>query len=277
VGRKSRAKWGRRAERKALAEEVRLAAVCRKEDAARGAFEGRRRGCLFCRQRDGGFTSQEHIFPESLGNTEHLLPVGVVCDRCNHGVLSALDAALCDFLPISMMRTVAGIPSKAGKLPSFDFDNGSLRCVAPGELSLELDSARWHKDQPAPPGHIGFSFSAQRQDMTPRRLAKVHRALVKMLLEYVWQDLGEERALSSEFDRERSIVLDGGHHGYLVLFENNTPDEQIRFQYEPRRRVADDHPMVGILASFWGVPVFTDTLFAEPVKAPPPSFSLHTF
>ena len=37
--------------------------------------------CLFCRRGDGGWTSREHVIPESMGNTELILPPGVVCDR----------------------------------------------------------------------------------------------------------------------------------------------------------------------------------------------------
>lgn len=117
-----------------------------------GAVDGRRRGCLFCRRRNGTFTSREHIFPESLGNTERVLPVGVVCDRCNHEVCSPLDAALCDFGPVKMMRAFHGIRSKSGKLPSYEFDNGSLECRAPGDLFLALDSAKWRKDKPGRTG-----------------------------------------------------------------------------------------------------------------------------
>src|ERR1700755_1925849 len=73
------------------------------------AEEGRARGCLICRRSDGGFSSVEHILPESIGNTEKILPVGVVCDRCNHGPLSQIDRALGGFLPIEMMRTWHGI------------------------------------------------------------------------------------------------------------------------------------------------------------------------
>lgn len=278
MGRKSRAKWERRRERERPSEQACLDALRRKEEAKRGAAEGRRRGCIICRRRDGDFTSQEHIFPESLGNKEHVLPVGVVCDRCNNQVLAPLDAALCDFAPIAIMRTLNGVPSKAGKLPAFNFDNGALRCVAPGELSLDLASAKWHKDKPAPPGHVGWSFTAKRRDMTPKRLSLVHRALTKIALEYAWNDLGVERVLSPEFDRERDIVLSGGHHGYLVLFDKCTPDESVAFHYEAgHKRVADDYPMVVILASFWGVPIFTDTLFAEPSNTAPPGFSTHTF
>jgi hypothetical protein len=127
-----------RINRQRRAERMRQAALsARRAATERSAAEGRRRGCLFCRRGDGGFTSQEHIFPESLGNTEKLLPVGVVCDRCNHEVLSPLDEALCDFGPVSMMRTIYGIPSKRGQMPSF-----------------RLTTARWSAESPA------TSFSA---------------------------------------------------------------------------------------------------------------------
>lgn len=40
--------------------------------------------CIFCGEASGQSKSREHIIPESLGNTEHILPPGVVCDGCNN-------------------------------------------------------------------------------------------------------------------------------------------------------------------------------------------------
>lgn len=74
------------------------------------------RRCLFCRRDDGGFVSREHIFPETIGNTDlAMLPPGVVCDRCNNGPLAALGQTLCAYLPIAMRRAVLGMTNKAGK------------------------------------------------------------------------------------------------------------------------------------------------------------------
>ena len=39
--------------------------------------------CIFCKADSTGSCSVEHIIPESLGNTDHVLPPGIVCDRCN--------------------------------------------------------------------------------------------------------------------------------------------------------------------------------------------------
>lgn len=112
VGRQSRLKTERRAERYQRREQRRLARE-------RGAEDGARRGCLICRRSDGGFTTEEHIVPESLGNSEKILPYGVVCDRCNHEVCAQLDEALCTFMPIQMLRTLRQQPTKWHKdLPS---------------------------------------------------------------------------------------------------------------------------------------------------------------
>ena len=37
----------------------------------------------FCNKDSSTSRSVEHIIPESFGNTDHVLPVGVVCDACN--------------------------------------------------------------------------------------------------------------------------------------------------------------------------------------------------
>jgi hypothetical protein len=241
-------------------------AVARRDASVRGAVDGRRRGCLFCRRSDGSFTSVEHIFPESLGNKELVLPVGVVCDRCNNQALSPLDRALCDFPPVAMMRTLHGVESKAGKRPIFKFDNGSLGSNRPGHIQLDLASRKWHKDGlPAPPGHTSWSFTAQRSDMTEERFAMVHRALTKIAVECAWLDLGEERLLSPEFDRERRIVLDGGHHGYLIIPKQGAPeDASIWMTHLPVRRKTDGQPYLGMVAHFQGFRLVSDTLNPRP-------------
>lgn len=40
--------------------------------------------CIFCGEASDQSKSREHIIPESLGNAEHILPPGVVCDGCNN-------------------------------------------------------------------------------------------------------------------------------------------------------------------------------------------------
>lgn len=40
--------------------------------------------CIFCKSNSENSKSVEHILPESLGNVEHVLPRGIVCDSCNN-------------------------------------------------------------------------------------------------------------------------------------------------------------------------------------------------
>ena len=67
-----------------------------------------------------------------MGNTEAILPAGVVCDRCNHGQLAVIDEALCEFLPVKLRRTLLGIPSKKGEYPVMKLSKGSVSFI-PGK------------------------------------------------------------------------------------------------------------------------------------------------
>jgi HNH endonuclease len=40
--------------------------------------------CIFCKKNSENSVSVEHIIPESLGNIDHVLPKGIVCDACNN-------------------------------------------------------------------------------------------------------------------------------------------------------------------------------------------------
>lgn len=40
--------------------------------------------CIFCKSISDSSKSIEHIVPEALGNIDHVLPRGVVCDKCNN-------------------------------------------------------------------------------------------------------------------------------------------------------------------------------------------------
>ena len=40
--------------------------------------------CIFCKKDSLDSKSIEHIMPESLGNVNHILQPGVVCDECNN-------------------------------------------------------------------------------------------------------------------------------------------------------------------------------------------------
>ncbi len=137
-----------------------------------------------CRAGDGGFTSREHPFPESLGNTDILLPAGVVCDRCNHGPLAVLDQTICDFMPIKVRRTMLGVASKAGSVPSTRSSTGVVEHIGPGELRFNQNSRRDMLREVFRDGdrvRLHADLRGGRR-MTPRYGSELSRSLLKMAL-----------------------------------------------------------------------------------------------
>jgi hypothetical protein len=111
--------------------------------------------------------------------------------------------------------------------------------------------------------------------MTKERVELAHRALTKIALECAWIDLGEERLLSSDFDRERRIVLEGGHEGYLICPKQGEPqDLRISLTYHPMVRNADKAHFLGMVASFWGFILVTDTLNPRPLGDVPEELAI---
>lgn len=151
------------------------------------------RGCLFCRRTDGGVRTQEHIFPESMGNDELVIPPGVVCDRCNNRTLSILDQVICEFMPVKLRRTMLGIHSKAGKIPTTNVTTGSIKNLGPGSLSLESSTKSPMLRELERHGEavkLELKFSGGRR-MTANYGSELSRALLKATLECAWIDHGE--------------------------------------------------------------------------------------
>lgn len=73
--------------------------------------------CLFCNQNSDNSKSVEHIIPESLGNKEHVLPKGLVCDNCNHYFANKVEKPLLEQPYFRNVRHRAGIESKKGRVP----------------------------------------------------------------------------------------------------------------------------------------------------------------
>lgn len=88
--------------------------------------------CIFCKSRDRAFTSREHIVPESLGNTEHMLPPGIVCDWCNNYFARKVEAPILNSAFFMQARHRAGIPNKRRNIPLIDV----LSYPAPLHLQL---------------------------------------------------------------------------------------------------------------------------------------------
>jgi len=74
--------------------------------------------CIFCKKLSDNSKSVEHILPESLGNKEHILPKGIVCDRCNNYFGCKIEGPILATLYFSHLRSRNRIPNKKGIAPS---------------------------------------------------------------------------------------------------------------------------------------------------------------
>jgi len=76
--------------------------------------------CIFCKLDSGGSRSVEHIVPESLGNKHHVLPPGVVCDKCNNYFARKVEKPFLDSPAVRSLRFHQAVPSKANRIPEME-------------------------------------------------------------------------------------------------------------------------------------------------------------
>lgn len=74
--------------------------------------------CIFCKNDSSSSVSREHIIPESLGNTMHTLPPGVVCDACNNYFSRKVEKPFLESESVRALRFEQALVSKKGKIPS---------------------------------------------------------------------------------------------------------------------------------------------------------------
>src|SRR5665213_2478324 len=98
------------------------------------------RVCIFCLSNKNAFTAPEHILSEALGNTQLILPPGVVCDPCNHGPLSGLDKALVEFPPLQLIRVLWSLQRKKGGYATAQFSNGTIIGHAGNNIQVDSDN-----------------------------------------------------------------------------------------------------------------------------------------
>lgn len=73
--------------------------------------------CIFCKKDSSKSKSCEHIIPESLGNVEHILPPGIVCDKCNNYFSLKIEKKMLEQPYFISLRFRQKIESKKGRFP----------------------------------------------------------------------------------------------------------------------------------------------------------------
>jgi hypothetical protein len=232
--------------------------------------------CVFCLTSDGGFTSREHALPESMGNLELILPPGVVCDRCNNEVLSRLDQSLCDFSPVKLRRTMLGVTSKAGKLPTFRSGDGTVQHVpgADGQdptliFSGSRGQAMLQETAQHPDGRVSLNWSGVMGGprLTTRYAATLSRALLKAALECAWLDHGD-LVYEGHFDHVRDAVLGRPRSGFVSVLSKvdpGTTEAALTYVLDPE---GNDAGRMLVLLNYAGIMLATDSRLTAPKGEP---------
>jgi hypothetical protein len=74
--------------------------------------------CIFCKTDSTASKTIEHIIPESLGNVEHTLPRGAVCDACNNYFARKIEKPLLDGAYFKLSRFRNSVVNKKGRIPT---------------------------------------------------------------------------------------------------------------------------------------------------------------
>lgn len=165
--------------------------------------------CIYCLRSDGGFTSEEHVYPESIGNigdNEVVLPRGCVCDRCNNGVLSDLDQYLTEHELLSFLRVMCVPYTKEGKFPRARYKNFTIEKTHPRKFVIN-----WHESSGE-----GLNIKESEEEVkihlemmgrtkfNPQHLG---RSLYKIGLGMLCWKNGLENGIDKKYDRARSYIL----------------------------------------------------------------------
>lgn len=130
--------------------------------------------CIFCKSDSSTSKSKEHIIPESLGNKEHILPPGIVCDSCNNYFALKLEKPLLESEYFVHTRHRNDVSNKKGRLPTITATHvQSATSIELGKeedglfvfASRERDTARFIKSlQESQKGTILFPVVSEPQD-----------------------------------------------------------------------------------------------------------------
>jgi hypothetical protein len=187
--------------------------------------------CIYCSSSDNTFQSEEHIFPEGLGNDEAILPKGYVCDLCNNGILSTLDSYLLEFEPIAFLQVQYVPYTKSGKLPKANFQNMLIEKTHPNHIRItpKDKSGGMFSKKELGDGWVSWSMNFRGKPVDTVRLA---RSLYKIGLGFVALNQGLDVALSSRFDKARDFI--NGKTDFpnnLVMRMRVQPDPNLRVHY----------------------------------------------
>ncbi|MEA5401776.1 HNH endonuclease [Arcicella sp. DC2W] len=199
--------------------------------------------CLFCKQNSDNSKSVEHIIPESLGNKEHILDKGFVCDKCNQYFALKIEKPLLEQPYFRNVRHRAGIESKKGRIPienaifiSPELAKAEVIIDKRGRVSIvfsEQDEKNAHKIFSKSKGSMiipAFDKPEPNNKILSRFLAKV---AVEALLYYLIKEDGwiEEVMNKPELDEIKNYARNGVGIDFWKYNQRRIYSEETRFNH----------------------------------------------
>lgn len=167
--------------------------------------------CIFCEADTSNSKSVEHIIPESLGNQEHVLPVGYVCDKCNNYFAVKVERPLLESSYFTQLRQRQGITNKKGRLPAVRGILPSLRTSA--NIWLQDDRIYFAGDNEAHTKKIEEGILSERTSTLylphttePKDKTILSRYLAKVALEAMVIRLTKLKDWQNEFFSDSQIT-----------------------------------------------------------------------
>ncbi len=94
--------------------------------------------CVICKTTTTAGEPREHIIPEGLGNTVHILQRGLVCGKCNNYFASKVEQPFLELSEIVKLRFEQAVTNKKGRVPSIT--GILLDPIMPVELMRDADT-----------------------------------------------------------------------------------------------------------------------------------------
>ena len=176
--------------------------------------------CIFCHNDSSTSKSVEHIIPESLGNKEHILPKGYVCDACNHYFSVKIESQLLAQPYFVSMRRRNDIRTKKGKYVAEDM-------FFPG--AHKISETRFDLDEKV-------LYITDKDVLKAIVEGKCHKALARYIKEPEYPNKIMSRFLAK--CAYESIFLWGGEQDYRLWFKERDNKDCIFQDFEQLRLFA---------------------------------------
>jgi len=219
--------------------------------------------CIYCLRTDGSFSTEEHIYPESLGNDEVILQKGIVCKKCNN-VFSELDDYLIKFPPIAFLRPTIVPFTKKGKFPQAKFKDVTIDKIHPTVIRIANNSAEAviKETETLEDGTVKFQVQLTSEDRLDGR--KLGRALFKIGLGMLAFLKDADTVRTPQYSAARDFTLhDKPFRNNMLVLRKGQPNLSIRTDIRP---VPGEGTMV--VVNIWGV-IFMFNMEEQPAIVVP--------